>query len=445
MPHWRKLRWLVVPLGAVGIATGIDLSQSPIPASPLSAADWTPAGYGPANYTATIRQIANQFDLVHERTEKAPSQWLRKESLAKAYMTRSRFTVRYDDLAAARRILDEARAAAPGNSGPLLSIAVLGMMSHRLRETEQALNVVNTWAVPPDPGERIEILGLRGDIAFYRGDMAGARLRYEEGASLDKGAAVTYRRANLAKAQGEYDEAIQLLLGSAVGKRESPFLHASTAMQIGAIEQARGKYADASRWFDMADKQFPGFWLFEAHRAQSKAIAGDLPGGIAAMRAVAERQPAAEVMDALAMLLRSSGEATESRKWATRAGEEWERRLSLAPEAAYGHALEHELVFGSPDRALALAKNNLASRPYGESRVLLATALVMNGQYAPALDQLEKAEASGWRSAPLFALKAQIFELTGRSSDAADARKMALALNPRIFSPETALVWFSHG
>ena len=446
MPCWKKLRWLALPLAAVGIATGIDLTQSPVPTSRLSAADWTSAGYGPADYSATMRQISDNLDLASERTANGPDQWLRQESLARAYMTRSRFAERYDDLATAEKILAEARAGAPGNSGPLLSIAALSMMGHRLRDSERALDVIDSWAVPPEPGEMVEVLGLRGDLAFYRGDMAAAQKLYDEAEAIRGGSAVAYRRANLAKAQGDYDAAIQGFLGSAVGeKRGTPFFHASTALQIGAVEQARGNYAEASRWFTRADRQFPGFWLFEAHRAQSKAVAGDLQGAIAAMRSVAEDHPAAEVMDALAMLLRSSGEATESRLWASRAGEEWKRQLSLAPEAAYGHALEHELVFGTPERALMLARKNLAARPYGGSRVLLASALIMNGRYQPALDQLEAAEASGWRSAPLFALKAQIYELTGRAADAEEARKSALALNPRIFSPETSLVWFGHG
>lgn len=132
MPHWRYLRWLVVPLGAVGIVTGIDLAQSPQRGSRLSAADWTAAGYGPGDYDTTVRRLAEQFDLAGERSANGPGQWLRQESLARAHMARSRFATGYEDLAQARRILDHALSEAPVNSGPLLSIAVLGMMSHRL-------------------------------------------------------------------------------------------------------------------------------------------------------------------------------------------------------------------------------------------------------------------------------------------------------------------------
>ena len=446
MPYRAGLRWLIVPVGAVAIATGIDLAQSPPSPAPLAAADWRPAGYGPGDYPAALRGLSDQLDLGQQRVAGGPQDWLREESLARAYMARSRFTVTYDDLARADDILADARAHSPANSGPLLSLAVLGMMSHRLAVTEGALDIVDTWAVAPDPGELVEIMGLRGDVAFYRGDMAGAERWYTKAAAVDGDQTVAYRLANLAKARGDYGPAIAEFLHSSTNSREeTPFQHASTALQIGAIEQARGNYAEARKWFAVADRQFPGFWLFEAHLAQSVAIAGDLPRGIEAMRKVAQKSPSAEVMDALAMLLRTNGDVKESRQWAARAGEEWERRLALMPEAAFGHALEHELVFGSPERALDLGRRNLAARPYGESRVMLASAHLMNGQYAPALAQLERAEASGWRSAPLYALKAQVFELTDRAQDAERARTKAMALNPQIFAPEAALVWFSHG
>ena len=44
-----------------------------------------------------------------------------------------------------------------------------------------------------------------------------------------------------------------------------------------------------------------------------------------------------------------------------------------------------------------------------------------------------------------LALRAQALELSGRVSDAEAARRQAQALNPHVFEPATALVWFSHG
>ena len=441
----RRLVWLALPLAAVVIATGIDWSLSRGPEEPaLSAAEWGPAGYGPRTFAEASRQIDHQLEAATYMADRNPGDWLRQEGLARALMRRSRVATDYGDLAQADAVLTKAVGEAPSPAGPLLSRAVLGMMMHRLADTTGALDTIDRWAVPPDPDELTEVQGLRGDVAFYRGDMADAEAWYTRAAATGPGAGLAYRQANLAKARGDFDEAIRTFARGSTS-REPPFAKASTALQIGAVEQARGRYREAAQWFAAADRQFPGFWLFEAHRAQSRAIGGDLAGGIADLRKVAVRSPSAEVMDTLAVLLRAQGRAAESRAWAARAGAEWDRRLKVAPEAAYGHALEHELVFGTPERAVELARANLAARPFGESRVLLATALVMAGQDEAALAELGRAEASGWRSAPLYALRARIFELAGREDEAERAREAALALNPRIFAPETTLVWLSHG
>ena len=441
----RRLIWLALPLAAVAIATGIDWSLSRGPQEPaLSAAEWGTAGFGPGTYAEASRQIDHQIEAATYMASRNPGDWLRQEGLARALMRRSRVASDYGDLARADAILSKAVGEAPSPAGPLLSQAVLGMMMHRLAVTTSALDAIDRWAVPPDPDELTEVQGLRGDVAFYRGDMAGAQAWYARAAATGPGAGLAYRQANLAKARGDFDGAIRAFAAGSTS-REPPFARASTAMQIGAVEQARGRYREAAEWFAAADRQFPGFWLFEAHRAQSRAIGGDLAGGIADLRRIAERSPSAEVMDTLAVLLRAQGQAAESREWAARAKAEWDRRLKLAPEAAYGHALEHELVFGTPERAVELARANLAARPFGESRVLLATALVNVGQDRAALAELARAEDSGWRSAPLYALRARILELAGRTDLAEQARAAAIALNPRIFAPETTLVWLSHG
>ena len=61
------------------------------------------------------------------------------------------------------------------------------------------------------------------------------------------------------------------------------------------------------------------------------------------------------------------------------------------------------------------------------------------------LNELARAEASGWRSAPLYALRAEALTLAGRTDEAEQARAAAETLNPRIFETESALIWFSHG
>ena len=446
--RFSRAGWLVAPVLAVVLVAGIERTAG----GGLDAAQQVPIGqmprigYGPANFTAAMARSDQFLATADERVRSGNGGWLWAESMAQARISRFRLTGNYDDLVAAGAALAAGRTDAPERSGPLMSEAVLAVMTHRLDRTAERLAMFERSAVPLDALDQAEVAGMRGDIAFYRGDMATAARYYSAGEALSGAQGMAFHRAVIAKARGDFDAAILQFRRSGEAKKgTAPFAAASMAMQIGAVELARGNHAVANRWFQTADRTFRDFWLIDAHLAQARAIDGDLPGAIDAMRGVALRSSAAEAMDALAMLLRAQGIGGESRLWAARADALWRKRLGQLPEAAFGHALEHELVFGTPTRALDLATRNLAARPNGESRILMASALLMNGRTEAALDQLALAERSGWRSGPLYALRAQAFELSGKTSDAEVARRQAQTLNPHIFEPVTALVWFSHG
>lgn len=440
------LRFLALPVAAVALVTGIEWFSSEGVDAPVSAASYAASGFGPRSYDQALAHTTDQIALGRERVEHGPSEWLPLESLARAHLAGAGLKTDYGDLVRAGQLLTQAKRLAPAGSGPLLTDAVYAQKTHQLDRAEASLAAIDKWAVRADPVELAETENLKGDIAFYRGDPAAARKHFERAARYGNNAGASFRLAVLAKSSGRFDDAIRHFHASnPQPAKTTPYGNASTAMQIGATELARGNYSAANSWFRLADRQFPGFWLIEAHLAQGKALSGDLPGAISAMRPIAQRAPSAEIMDALAMLLRANGQAAESRQWAIRAAQRWDERLKQLPAAAYGHAVEHELVFGSPRRALELARLNLAARPYGEARIQLAAALLANGMPQAALRQLAMAERSGWRSASLYAARAHAYDLLGKSVEGGEARKAAKALNPRIFAPETSLVWLSHG
>jgi len=442
----KTYRYLALPVAAVALITGIEWLANQDAETPVSAATYQRPGFGPASYEQALERARDQIALGRDRVRNGPAEWLPHESLSRAHLERARLSFSYADLFVAGKMLVRAKKLAPPGSGPLLTDAVFAQMTHQLDRAEASLLAMDKWAVRTDPSVLAESAGLKGDIAFYRGDPALARKHYGEAARYGDNAGVSYRLARLAKSRGNFDEAIRhFSTANASPAKSTPFASAGTALQIGGVELARGDYAAAAEWFELADRHFPGFWLIEAHLAQAKALDGDLHEAIIAMREIARRAPSAEVMDALAMFLRANGQAGESREWARRAGAIWALRLKQLPAATYGHAVEHELVFGTPARALGLARRNVAARPYGDARILLASALLANGRTHEALGQLGKAEQSGWRSASLYAVRAQALDVAGRADDATEAREAAIALNPRIFEPETSLVWLSHG
>ncbi len=430
---------------AIGVVVATDALLSRNEALRIDRPWALPKSYfGPASFSEAIEAVNSQIAAKRALVRRFPDDWARYEALASAHLGQFRLSGDYADLAQARGAIGKGVSLAGKSGAVALADAEIGLASHRLEEVESALAVFVGW-VAPYRSERAEAAALAGDVYFYRGDMERALQTYRGASTIDPHG-IAIRTAIIDKARGNYDAAIAHMRAYLdEQKRPSPLSLATVALQIGGIELARGNVTEARRRFVEADRVFPGHWLIEAHVAQAAAIAGDADRGIAAMRRIAKKSGSAEVMDALAMLLRTFGDPDESRLWSRRAGEVWARRIELAPEAAYGHAVEHELVFGTPRRALDLAERNFASRPFGDARLLLANALLQNGRNAAALAQLKRAEDAGWRSAPLYSLRAEILALNGDEGGAEEAREAARALNPRIFEPEMALVWFSHG
>lgn len=431
---------MIVAVGALLDARGAAPVERPTPEHMP-----TP-GFGPASFAHALADADGRIALGREQMRRLPGEWGPKEILAQGLMAKARLTGSYPMLAEARGLLDEAMAEAPKGAGPLVAHATLAFSTHRLAAVERDIALIEGAAVPPDRLQQSGIAGLVGDIAFYRGDMVEAARQYRRAAGLRDGPAVDYRRAGLAMAQARFADADAAILDMMSDKRPSaPRSLAEAAMQMGGHALAQGRWEEADRWFASADALFPGYWLIAAYRAQAEALTGDPARAAARMAAIAEASNSAEVMDAAAMLYRHLGDRANCLRWAARAGALWEARLRLLPEAAYGHAIEHELAFGTPDRALDLARKNVALRPYGESRLLLASALLMNNRPQDALAEIARAQKSGWRSAPLFAIKAEAAALAGQPALSQASRAEAEAINPRIFDPRTPLVWFAHG
>ncbi|MBS7671081.1 tetratricopeptide repeat protein [Croceicoccus gelatinilyticus] len=401
-------------------------------------------GYGPADHAAALASNAAAIALAKERVAKGPRQWLRQESRAAALMQRFGLTHDYADLKRASDVLDEAKASAPSGSGPWLRIASVAMMQHDLAKAERALDGAEALAVQPMRADRAEIAALRGDIALYRGDMAGAAEFYRASYAIDDASLQYYRRAILSRSQGRFDESRDLFAAASM-TGDTPRMRAQIAMQIGRTESAEGRYASAAAWYRESESLFAGSPLGAALNAEALALAGDYDGGIAALEAAIETHQWPEMMDLLAMIHRVRGNRTESERWAARAEAIWQERLQQAPHAAQAHAAEHELAFGNPRKALQLARANLAARPYGEARILMANALIANGYPKQALNELRAAEREGWRSAQMFAAMAEAAAMSGDDAAMRDATVKAENINPKIFAPETRLAWFGHG
>ncbi|MFS0736479.1 hypothetical protein ABC347_05460 [Sphingomonas sp. 1P06PA] len=396
----------------------------------------------PETYAQAAGALDEEIAFHRRRLADQPDSWSMHGLLAEALLARGRLTGRFDDLVAADRALANAFKVAEPGSGPLMVQTYQAMAMHRLPQAEASLESIEGAALPPDQATRAEILGLRGDIAFYSGRMGEASDLYARADGSWPTSQSMFRLANLAAHVGQTDLALERIdLAERRLRGPQPQFQGFLAMQRGLIALRRGDWTAAAAGFAEAERRFPGYWLVRQQQALVTALNGDPAKATAMFAAVARESGSPEAMDALAGLARASGDFAAARRWADRAGAEWRRRIALAPEAAYGHAVDHELAFGDPRQALAYAIANHRARPYAEAKVALAAALAANARTADALRVLEPVLRSEWRMAEPQVLAAELYAITGQADKAEAARQAALAINPRSFDRNPGLVW----
>jgi len=403
-------------------------------------------GFGPATQAQASKDSMDRSAIGEALVERQPEAWLSRQVFASALMHSWSVDGDFSALEAAGRQLATAADIAIDGSGPFLSTAQWAMSVHDMATARRSLAGYESTAVKLSAGERSAAIALRGDLSFYQGDMAAAEQNYRSASLIENGPGVLVRQAVLQKARGKFDAAIRLLIDAARSSTQrTPQSMANLALQAGSIEFARGNYQIAGDWYRQAETLFPGYWKTQLYLGEAALVAGDPVTAANHFEKVAAYNSAPEAMDALAMLNRRTGDRERSLHWAEMASREWDRRVRALPTASVAHAAEHELAFGEPSHALDMARRNLALRPYGEARILLARALLANGRANDADAQLDLAIKSGWRSAILFAEQARVKQAMRDEKAAVQARERALELNPRVFSPEAALIWFAHG
>lgn len=428
-------RWLVVlPLVLAGVLAGKWLAPPAAqvePSLPPAVRQVKTPDATPANLAEALALADAGVAAARTQVASRPDDWVFHEALSRRHATRARLTGAFEDYAAAQAALDRAFALAPQGAGPHLTQAALHFSLHRLDAAERALDAIDRYAVPPDDLERAEALALRGDIAFYRGDLAGAEALYKRADKLEPGAGTAFRWAvyftktgRLEMAERFFDAAID------ASRSPTPQFRANVELQKGTLYLERGQWDRALGFFRRADALFPGYYVIQEHIAETLALKGQAAEAEALYADIVRRTGHPEFMDALAGLAEARGDRVTAAGWRARAVSEWERRLALLPEAAYGHALDHYLASGDPARALDIARRNHAARPYGDAKVQLAQALLQAGDAEGARRTIEPVLRTSWNTAQLHGVAAQVYAATGDARRSAQERARAVAINP---------------
>jgi len=387
------------------------------------------------SYASLLAEIDARIDGLQTRANDRPKDWLIRMHLAGTLLERASLSNRVADHDRIQAVLDEAFATAAAGSGPVVVAARFNFSIHRLAEAEKYLDMIDRRAVPRADDQGIARV-LRADIAVQRGQYEAAL------AGLTEAAAVVPAMANVSLAlyhakTGKPDEAAALLAAAyASTSPNDPQRRAWMKLQLGILAMDRGELQPAMQHLHDAEAELASWWLVREHIAEVHDRRDEHAEAIAIYEELVRTSDLPQHMDALAGLYRHTGEPEKAEELITRAAARWEQHLERFPESAMGHALQHHLQFGTPERALELALANVALRPGGDAQVTLARAYLKAEKPAEALAAVERVLATPYRTARLHDVAAQAHTALGNTAAAEEQLTLRLAVNPRFTSAD---------
>ena len=426
-----------VVLVVVGATFVFDQDREPAEARAATIA------FGPDTFAAAEDSLDSTVNSKRVLLASEPSSWLRREVLALALIDRYRLDGSLSDLDEARTLLETGLASTPDPAGPSLTRAQHALMLHDLDAADEALARYDRTVVKL-PKERAAADAMRGDLAFQRGKLDEARAIFSKTHADHPEFGSAARLAQVLLWSGDASEAAAVAEEGFRATSLTPFGSARAALMLANLAYARGDLAAAGEWIGTAQNAFEGYWMVDAYAAQHLAAEGDIDGAIKALTAIVQHTQEPEVIDTLAGMLHHAGREAEARRWASSAGRLWEQKLEAAPDAYRLHVAEHYLDFGDAARALELAREEVAQRPFGEAIEVLASAYLANGQPMKALEWFERAEKSGYRAVSLDMARGEALESIGRDAEAAKFYARARSINPTADGALRKLLRFGH-
>ena len=165
-----------------------------------SVPDYVPGGIWqtgyPQSFAEAVSRLRDDAAIEERRASSQRGDWLSLQNAAAAWLSLARLT---GDPAAFRnadaRLATAFTIATPG-SGPHHLRASVELAVHRLDRAEAAIAATERYALPDPDALRGDAVGMKGDIALYRGDYGHALGHYKVAETL-AGPIIACRTANL--------------------------------------------------------------------------------------------------------------------------------------------------------------------------------------------------------------------------------------------------------
>ncbi len=270
--------------------------------------------------------------------------------------------------------------------------------------------------------------GLLGDAEMEVGHYAEAEAAYQRMIDLRPNLASYSRGSWMRWLMGDVDGAVDLARRAVeAGSPRVPEELAWTIVQLGHLELARGRLAEAKASYESALRAFANYPPALDGRGRVKHLEGDLAGAVADLTAAADGATTTEHLVHLGEAQEAAGHAADAAATFARA-ERAGRRSDPRTLAVYyaDRDREHEA-------AVTLARAELARRPDDVySLDALAWALCRAGQLPEAAQLVDRARRMGTREAR-FAYHAGVIALgLGHRPEGEALLREALAMNPHF-------------
>jgi tetratricopeptide (TPR) repeat protein len=350
-----------------------------------------------------------------------PADFVSAIHLGELYLSRARLSGDAADGTRAAEAAGRALEIDPGLDAALLLRAQAAHVSHDFRAAE-----ADALAVLANAPDAPEALATLGDARLELGDYQRATEAYARLAELATGPAVDARLARLAASTGRLDDARRLAATAThAATGDSPTtvawyhgLEASLAFQAGDLAAAEDRWRAAIALWDGAAAAHAGL-------GRTLAARGDLSGARAALERSVAIQPQPEALTSLAAVDERLGDPAA-------AAVARSTLLALGDLGTSDRQLARFLADRGEDaqRAVDLARADLATRGDAYAHDALAWALLAAGRVAEADAEMRLARAAGIEDALLDYHDGLIAAAAGRTDDAIGLLEAALARNP---------------
>ncbi|HEY6570493.1 MAG TPA: tetratricopeptide repeat protein [Candidatus Limnocylindrales bacterium] len=412
------------PRAFPAIVPAPDLGPITIPA-PGKVADVDPA--------AELARVRDDVDFWAARLTARPADIVAAVKLAEADSAEARLTGDVTGYLRAEQAASAALEAQPSYVPAQAMRASILISLHRFPEARDLARSI----LDRSPGDATA-LGVLGDASLELGDLATASSAYSQLAMVADGAASRVRSARLAFIQGDPAAAVAgdvAAVAAAVDEGLEGDALGFYDVTLGESLIAAGDATAARSAFVAALDVRPGLPAALAGLAKLDAFDGDHSAAIAKLDDAIAAIPLPDWLARRADLLTLRGDPGDARKAETdRATVEAIAQLAGEAGSVYDRGLSLYLSDRrlEPDRAVRLARDELAVRADVYGYDTLAWALLNAGDAAGADAAMRSALTAGTRDARLWYHAGLIALANGRPAEAATSLQSALALGPAL-------------